>query len=194
MDSGKVQGPPEDGKVTQLLGRFRQGDREAEAQLIPFIYGELRRLASLCLSRERRDHTLQPTALVHEAFLRMLGENQPEWQSRAHFFAVASRLMRQILVDHARKRHTLKRGGDREKLELEKALVFSPQKSAELLLLDRALDRLAERDERQVRIVEMKFFGGLSIDEIAMVLEVSPRTIKREWTMARAWLHQEITR
>jgi RNA polymerase sigma-70 factor, ECF subfamily len=187
MESG-----PED--VTELLARFRHGDREAESQLVPLIYGELRRLASLCLGRERRDHTLQSTALVHDAFLRLAAGNQPPWESRAHFFGVAARLMRQILVDHARHHQTLKRGGSCEILVLQEAFVYSEEKSAELLALDEALDRLARQDERQSRIVEMKFFGGLGIDEIAQVLEISPRTVKRDWTMARAWLHQEMTR
>ncbi|HMD84612.1 MAG TPA: sigma-70 family RNA polymerase sigma factor [Terriglobia bacterium] len=180
-------------EITQLLARFRRGDRQAESQLIPLVYGELRHLAAACLGRERRDHTLQPTALVHEAFLRMAGKDQPDWQNRAHFFAIAARLMRQILVDYARHRGRVKRGGSCERLPLEEALVFSAGKSAELLALDEALDRLAQQDERQCRIVEMKFFGGLSIEEIAAVLETSPRTVKRDWTMARAWLHQQIT-
>jgi RNA polymerase sigma factor (TIGR02999 family) len=132
--------------------------------------------------------------LVHEAFLRLAGGNQPEWQNRAHFFAIAARLMRQILVDYARQHRTLKRGGPSETLALDEALVFSEGKSAQLLALDEALDRLARQDECQSRIVEMKFFGGLAIEEIAEVLETSPRTVKRDWTMARAWLHQEITR
>jgi RNA polymerase sigma factor (TIGR02999 family) len=182
-------------EVTELLVRFREGDRQAEAQLIPLIYDELRRLASAYLYRERGDHTLQPTALVHEAFLRMARGDQPQWQSRSHFFGVAARLMRQILVDHARKHQSLKRGGAGERSPLEDdLLVYSTQKSAELLALDEALERLAHQDERQSRIVEMKFFAGLDIDDIAKVLEVSPRTVKRDWTMARAWLHQEMTR
>lgn len=186
-------GEPGARDITQLLARFRRGDREAESQLVPLVYGELRRLAAACLGRERRDHTLQPTALVHEAFLRMAREDQPEWENRAHFFAIAARLMRQILAQYARQRRTVKRGGSRERLPLDEALVFSAGKSDELLALDEALDRLAQQDERQSRIVEMKFFGGLSIEEIAEVLETLPRTVKRDWTMARAWLHQEIT-
>lgn len=183
------------GEVTELLVRFREGDREAEAELVPLVYNELRRLASRYLNRERGDHTLEPTALVHEAFLRLTNENQPEWQDRAHFFGVAARLMRQILVDHARRYHSLKRGGDcRQSTMTEELLVYSPQRSAELLALDEALQRLAGQDERQCRVVEMKFFAGLNIDQIAAVLDVSPRTVKREWTMARAWLHQEMTR
>ncbi|HXW91083.1 MAG TPA: sigma-70 family RNA polymerase sigma factor [Terriglobales bacterium] len=186
---------PAKGELTELLVRFREGDRQAEAQLIPLVYNELRRLASHYLNRERGDHTLEPTALVHEAFLRLTSEKQPAWQDRAHFFGVAARLMRQILVDHARRHHSLKRGGDCQRSTMaEELLVYSPQKSAELLALDEALQRLASQDERQCRVVEMKFFAGLNIEEIATVLDVSPRTVKREWTMARAWLHQEITR
>jgi RNA polymerase sigma factor (TIGR02999 family) len=194
MDLARFEGAAEKDRVTELLVRFRQGDREAEAQLIPVVYAELRRLASLCLNRERRDHTLEPTALVHEAFLRMTNENQPQWQNRAHFFGVAARLMRQILVDYARRHHTRKRGGGQEKLTLDDVLSFTEQKSAEVVMLDEALDRLSGQDERQARIVEMRFFGGLKMEEIAEVLQISPRTVKRDWTIARAWLHQEITK
>ncbi|MGH9512524.1 MAG: sigma-70 family RNA polymerase sigma factor [Terriglobales bacterium] len=183
------------GEITELLVRFRERDPQAEAQLIPLIYDELRRQAHRCLNRERGDHTLQPTALVHEVFLRMASETQPPWQSRAHFFGVAARLMRQILVDHARRHQSLKRGGSCGRSSLEEELVvYSVERSAELLALDDALCRLAEQDERQSRIVEMKFFAGLDIEEIAKVLEISPRTVKRDWTMARAWLHQEMAR
>src|SRR5215469_18142358 len=190
MDRGLTKG-----ELTKLLVRFREGDRHAEAQLIPLVYTELRRLASRYLNRERGDHTLQPTALVHEAFLRLANENQPDWQGRAHFFGVAAKLMRQILVDHARRHQSLKRGGDcHRSLMTEELPAYTPQKSAELLALDEVLQRLANEDERQCRVVEMKFFAGLNIDEIAAVLDISPRTVKREWTMARAWLHQEITR
>lgn len=185
---------PSAAEVTQLLARFRLGDREAEARLVPLVYVELRRIAMMYLNRERRDHTLQPTALVHEAFLRLTAGNQPEWQDRVHFLSVAARLMRQILVDYARQHQARKRGGSREKIPLGDELAVSKEKSHELLALDEALTRLAHQDERQSRIVEMKFFGGLSIEEIADDLQVSPRTVKREWTMARAWLHQEISR
>jgi len=180
--------------VTELLVRFRQGDREAEAQLVPLVYAELRRLASRCLHRERGDHTLQPTALVHEVFLRLTKNDQPPWQDRAHFFGVAARLMRQILVDYARRHRSRKRGGEFEKLTLDAVLAFTPEKSTELIMLDQALERLSKFDERQARIVEMKFFGGLSMEEIAGVLDISAKTANRDWTMARAWLHQEIRR
>lgn len=183
------------GEVTELLVRFREGDREAEADLVPLVYKELRRLASRYLNREKGDHMLQPTALVHEAFLRLATEKQPDWQDRAHFFGIAAKLMRQILVDHARRHLSLKRGGDCQRsLMTEELPVYTPDKSAELIALDEALRRLADQDERQSRVVEMKFFAGLNVEQIAAVLEVSPRTVKREWTMARAWLHQEMTR
>ena len=183
-----------EGEVTGLLARFRAGDRDVESELLRLVYGELRRLALACLHRDRRNHTLEPTALVHEAFLRLTGGNQPAWQNRAHFLGVASRLMRQILVDYARRRRAYKRGGLHERVPLQDRFVFSEEKSDELLALDEALGRLAHHDERQSRIVELKFFGGLSVEQIAEVLELSPRTIKREWVMARAWLHQEIRR
>jgi RNA polymerase sigma-70 factor, ECF subfamily len=182
------------GEVTELLVRFRAGDRDAESRLLPLVYSELRRLALSCLNRERRNHTLQPTALVHEAFLKLTGTDQPAWQDRAHFLGVASRLMRQILVDYARAHQAHKRGGSRERVPLGDSIVFSQEKTGELLALDQSLSRLALQDERQSRIVELKFFGGLSVEEIAELLDISPRTVKREWTMARAWLHQEISR
>lgn len=150
-------------------------------------------MALLCLNRERPDHTLQPTALVHETFLRLAKGNQPEWEDRIHFFAVAGRLMRQILVDYARRHQAGKRGGPRERIPLGEDLAFSEDKSHQLLSLDEALGRLAKQDERQSRIVEMKFFAGLNVEEMAEILEISPRTVKREWTMARAWLHREMT-
>jgi len=181
-------------QVTALLARYQEGDREAEAELIPLVYTELRRVASLCLHRERGDHTLQPTALVHEVFLRLTQNNQPPWQDRAHFFAVAARLMRQILVDYARRHSSRKRGGEFKKLPLDEVLAFTPAKSTELIMLDEALDRLSAFDQRQARIVEMKFFGGLSMEEIAGALDISSKTASRDWTMARAWLHRELLR
>jgi RNA polymerase sigma-70 factor, ECF subfamily len=192
MDPGQPGAEKHD--VTELLVRFREGDREAEAQLIPLVYAELRRLASRCLNRERGNHTLESTALVHEAFLRLTNEKQPEWQNRAHFFGVSARLMRQILVDYARGHRTRKRGGAQERLPLDEVLAFTAEKSNELVFLDEALDRLSKQDERQARIVEMKFFGCLCMEEIAQVLEFSSKTVNRDWTRARAWLHQELKR
>lgn len=186
---------PAKGEVTELLVRFRRGDQQAQAELIPLIYAELRRLASRCLNRERGEHTLQPTALVHEAFIRLASGEQPEWQNRVHFFAVAGKVMRQILVDYARQHQSLKRGGawTRSPWDEETSL-FSREKSNELLALDEALGRLALQDERQSRIVELKYFAGLNIEEIAEALAISPRTVKRDWTMARAWLHQSMSK
>jgi RNA polymerase sigma factor (TIGR02999 family) len=180
-------------EITQLLARFRSGDRDAESRLLALVYAELRRMALLCLNRERPDHTLQPTALVHETFLRLAKGNQPRWEDRVHFFAVAGRLMRQILVDYARHHNAGKRGGSRERIPLGEELTFSEDKSYQLLSLDEALGRLAKQDERQSRIVEVKFFAGLNVEEMAEILQISPRTVKREWTMARAWLHREMT-
>ena len=181
-------------QVTELLVRFREGDQQAEAELIPLAYSELRRMASLCLNRERGDHTLQPTALVHEVFLRLTNNDQPQWQNRAHFFGVAAHLMRQILVDYARRHDAHKRGGELEKLPLDAVLIFTPEKSTQLIMLDQTLKRLSEFDERQARIVELKFFGGLSVEEIAVLLDISTKTVRRDWTIARAWLHQEMAR
>ncbi len=184
----------EPGKITQLLTRFRQGDRDAGGELLSAVYGELRRLAQNRLKRERIGHTLSPSAVVHEAYLRLAASDQPEWQDRAHFFAVAARLMRQILVDHARRRNAHKRSAGFRRVPLKGELAFSEAKSTELLALDEVLNRLEQQDERQSRIVEMKFFAGLTIEEIAKILGISSKTVKREWTMARAWLHQQIGR
>ena len=181
-------------EVTRILERAQQGDPKAAGELLPLVYDELRLLAAHKMASEAPGHTLQPTALVHEAFLRLTNNGQPQWQNRAHFYGVAARLMRQILVDYARRHRTRKRGGELEKLPLDAVLAFTPEKSTELIMLDQALERLSQFDERQARIVEMKFFGGLSMEEIAGVLDVSTKTANRDWTMARAWLHQEITR
>lgn len=178
--------------ISQLLVRLRNGDDSAEAELIPRIYPELRRLAAGCLQRERREHTLQPTALVNEVFLRLAGAREIEWQSRSHFFAVASRVMRRILVDYARERNAAKRGGGLRPVELEDALIVSDEQSALVLSVHEALDRLSKLDKRQAQVVEMRFFGGLSEEEIAAVLGISARTVKRDWTIARAWLHAEL--
>jgi RNA polymerase sigma factor (TIGR02999 family) len=178
-------------EVTQLLHELRHGDESAASKLMPVVYGELRRLAGHYMGRERSDHTLQPTALVHEAFLRMVDQGA-EWQNRAHFFGVAAQLMRQILVDYARTHRAAKRGGNQQRVPLEDNLVFSEDQSAELLALNEALERLAEFDARQARIVEMRFFAGLSVDETAEVLGVSGKTVQRDWNMARAWLHREL--
>jgi RNA polymerase sigma factor (TIGR02999 family) len=180
------------GEITLLLAKLRHGDRDAESKLMPLVYQELRRLARRYMRAERADHTLQPTALVHEAYLSLVGDRDRTWQNRAHFFAMAAQQMRRILVDHARARRAGKRGGDRAKVELDEGAAYSPEKSEEMLALDQALDRLARRDPRQAQAVELRFFGGLSEDEVAEVQGISTRTVKRDWTLARAWLYKEI--
>ena len=180
------------GDVTKLLAEIHGGNRRAESELIPLIYAELRRLAAHYMRRERTDHTLQATALVHEAYLRLSKQRKVEWQNRAHFFAIAGSLMRRILVDHARAHSRSKRGGTRRKISLEEAPLFSPERSEELMLLDQALTQLTEEHPRQSQIVELRFFGGLTVEEIAGVLNVSQKTVKRDWSVARAWLYREI--
>jgi RNA polymerase sigma factor (TIGR02999 family) len=181
------------GDITALLVKLRVGDRAAEHELVSMVYDELRRLARSYMGRERPDHTLQATALVNEAFLRLTAASgNVEWQNRAHFFAVAANIMRRILVDYARSANAGKRPNRARRATLESALLFNDEQSAELLDLDSALDRLKQWDPRQCRIVELRFFVGLSLEEIAEVLGVSTRTVKRDWTMARAWLHGEL--
>lgn len=182
------------GQVTQLLVRWRGGDREALDALIPIVYSELRRLAHYYLERERSDHTLQSTALVHEVYVRLIGQNLPEWQSRAHFFGVAARLMRQILVEYARGHQAAKRGGGACKVTLESGALVAQKSDVDVIRLDDALFELAKLDAQQSRIVELRFFGGLSIDDTSEVLGISPATVVREWTTARIWLHREISR
>lgn len=184
---------PQSNQVTQLLLDWSHGDRAALDELMPLVYQELRKLAGSYLRSERPDHTLQPTALIHEAYLRMIGKNMPEWQSRAHFFGVAARLMRQILVEHARTRHAVKRGGDQQKISLDDApQVFAQADAAELLALDDALTKLAAFDERRSRILEMRSFGGMSVEETALALGVSDTTVKREMRLAQAWIRREL--
>ena len=181
-------------QVTDLLARWRLGDREALDALMPLVYQELRHLARHYLRQERPDHTLQSTALVHEAFVRLVGQSPPEWKNRTHFFGVAARLMRQILVDHARSHRAAKRGGDSFKLTLNEALVGSKVKDLDILALDDALNNLAQLNPQQSQIVELRFFSGLSIEDTSEVLGVSPATVKRSWTTARAWLFREMNR
>ena len=161
-------------------------------EMAPAVYAELRRLARYYLSDKRPNHTLQPTALVHEAYIRLVQQHSVEWQSRAHFFGIAAQLMRRILIDHARGHLRQKRGGEYQKVTLNEAFVFSPEQSAELIAVDAALDRLAKLDERQARIVELRFFGGLSVQEAAAVLSISPKTVKRDWSVAKAWLYADL--
>jgi RNA polymerase sigma factor (TIGR02999 family) len=180
--------------VTQLLLDWNAGDQSALDRLMPLVYEELRRMAARQLRHERTDHTLQPTALVHEAWLRLVQTNRLTWQNRAHFLGVAAELMRRILVDHARRRSAEMRGGGETRLSLDEALSVSDQKAVGLLALDDALTSLAALDPRQSRIVELKYFGGLEIEEIAEVVGISPATVKRDWQWARAWLQREISR
>lgn len=181
-------------QVTELLVRWRKGDREALDKLVPLVYEELRRIAQHFLQRERPDHTLQSTALVHEAYVRMVGQNLPEWESRAHFFGIAAQLMRQILVDHARARQASKRGGGAFKLTLDESTALPEQKDLDLIALDDALKSLQQLDEQQSRIVELRYFAGLTIEDTSAVLGISPATVKRDWATARAWLQREMLR
>jgi RNA polymerase sigma factor (TIGR02999 family) len=179
--------------VTELLVRWRDGDREALETLMPLVYAELRRLAHHYLQQERSDHTLQSTALVHEAYLRLAGQNPPQWQNRAHFFGIAARVMRQILVEYARGHNAAKRGGvGAYTLALDEALEIQQKTNVDVVALDDALERLSELDPQQSRIVELRFFGGLTIEDTSEVMGISPATVKRDWTSARAWLHREI--
>jgi RNA polymerase sigma-70 factor, ECF subfamily len=180
--------------ITALLQQIKQGDAAAESELMPLIYNQLRAIARNQMGRERPDHSLQATILVHDAFLQLVGNSQIDWNDRAHFFALASRAMRRMLIDHARAAHAQKRPGARQKVELESALVFVEGQATDLLALDEALARLAEWDPRQSRVVEMHFFGGLGFDEIAEVLSISDRTAKRDWAMARAWLYRQLSK
>jgi len=176
--------------VTELLARWSRGDVAARDALVPLVYDELRRIARRCLSGQRSDHTLQPTALVHEAYLRLARSDSLGWQNRVHFYAMAAQMMRQILVDHARKHAAAKRGGNAITVVLDESSVVSAQTNLDLLALDDAMKRLATLDPRQSQIVELRFFGGLSIEETAHAVNISPATTKREWATARLWLHQ----
>lgn len=184
--------PSNPGEVTQLLALIHAGNKEAEDRLIPLVYRELRRLAAHYLRGERSDHTLQPTALVHEAYLRLTCMQEIDWQSRSHFFATAATVMRRILVDHARANRAEKREGFHDAVSLDDALVVSPERCAELVALDDALKRLAKIDARRSKIVELRFFGGLSEEETGAVLGISARTVKRDWRIAKAWLYNEV--
>ncbi|MFL6276237.1 MAG: sigma-70 family RNA polymerase sigma factor [Blastocatellia bacterium] len=179
-------------EITQILLSWSNGDAAALDRLIPLIYPELRRLARIHMGRESPAHTLQTSALINEAYLRLVNQQRVEWQNRAHFFAVASQVMRHILIDYARNHRYAKRGAGAQHVPLDEAAVAAQERAAELVALDDALTRLAQIDERKCRIVELKFFGGLTGEEIAEVMNLSPITVKREWRSARAWLHLEI--
>lgn len=181
-------------QLTQLLRQVNSGEDEALAQLMPVVYSELRRQAARYLRRERQNHTLQPTALVNEAFIKLIDQKNVRWQNRAHFFGIAAQAMRRIMVDHARARHRVKRGGVQQAVTLDEAMIAEEARSVDVLALDEALTRLAAIDARQARIVELRYFAELSVEETSEVVGVSPATVKREWAMARAWLHSELTR
>lgn len=181
-------------EITGMLIELTEGNQEVVDRILPYIYDELRRLAGSYLRRERPDHTLQPTALVHEAYMKLIDQKKVRWQNRAHFFGIAAQVMRRLLMDHARKHLANKRGGDAEILPLEEEiLVVSHDKSAELLALDDALERLSEMDPQKARVVELRYFGGLSIEETAEVIGVSVPTVNRHWKMAKAWLYSELS-
>lgn len=189
--------PAEDSQnITRMLKDWSSGgNREALDQLLPFVYDELHRQASRYLRRERSDHTLQTTALIHEAYLKLIDQREVEWKNRAHFFAVAAQAMRRILVDYARTRKREKRGGDDVKLQLDEAInVSTGERRIDLVALDEALTRLAEFDERQARVVELRYFSGMTEEETAEVLGTSPATVRRDWNMAKAWLHSQLTK
>jgi RNA polymerase sigma factor (TIGR02999 family) len=180
--------------VTQLLVAWGNGDQAARDHLMPMVYAELHKLAHRHIRKERPGHTLQTSALVNEAYVRLVDQRGVQWQSRAHFFAIAAQMMRRILVDYARKRKFAKRGGNQQQVSLDEALIVSKQRSAEVVLLDDALTQLAEVDERKSKVVELKFFGGLSIEETAEALGVSPGTVMRDWTLAKAWLRRAMSK
>jgi RNA polymerase sigma-70 factor (ECF subfamily) len=177
-----------------LISGLERNDPKATSRLLPIVYAELRRLAAHYMRGERQGQTIQPTDLVHEAYLRLAGQQRIDWQGRTHFLAMAATCMRRILVDRARRKKAEKHGGEGEKIQLDEAVVFSPDRSNEILALDDALKRLAELSPRQSRTVDLRFFGGLTIEEIAQIEGVSPRTVKQDWKLARAWIHREIAR
>jgi RNA polymerase sigma factor (TIGR02999 family) len=189
MMDGNVPGEED---VTRLLLEWRDGNEGALTWLIPLVYDELRRLAASYMRRERPDHTLQPTALLNEAYLRLIDQTRVTWQGRAHFFGIAARMMRRILMDHARQHRAAKRGSGGRKLSLDAALEEPVRQDVDLIALDEALARLEELDPRQSQVVELRFFAGLEVVEVAEVMGISPATVKREWAIARVWLHREI--
>jgi RNA polymerase sigma-70 factor (ECF subfamily) len=179
------------GQVTQLLKAMRTGDSRAAENLLPLVYAELHRLAKSYMRRERSDHTLQATALINEAYLRLVGEDV-DWNSRAHFIGVAAHVMRQVLVDYARARNAEHRGGGLQRVEMQEELAISPEQLDEVEQLDEALKRLEKENPRQARVVELRYFGGLSVDQIGALLQIAPRSVKRDWALARIWLFREL--
>jgi RNA polymerase sigma factor (TIGR02999 family) len=192
VDGGEVGDQPRSGDVSSLLCAWSDGDRRALDALTPIVYAELRRLAHRYMRRERADHSLQTTALVNEAYMRLVDYKRMRWQNQAHFFAVCAQLMRRILVERAR-RHNLKRGRGLQHVPLDEAAVVSDDLSVDFVALDDALNALARVDPRKVQVVEMRFFGGLTVDETAVVLKISPVTVRREWSAARIWLYRELS-
>ncbi len=184
---------PSQQDVTKLLIAWGNGDQNARDELMPLVYDELHRLAHQYMARERQSHTLQTSGLVNEAFLRLVDQRDVHWQNRAHFFGIAARMMRRILVDYARNRRYAKRGGSARQVSLDEALIVSEERTAEVVALDEALERLSEVDLRKSQIVELRFFSGLSIEESAEILNVSTGTVMRDWTLAKAWLRREMT-
>lgn len=179
------------GEVTQLLKAMNDGDRAAADRLLPLVYAELHRLATSYMRRERQDHTLQPTALINEAYMRLAKEDL-DWQNREHFIGIAAHVMRRVLVDYARAHKAQIRGGELRRVELEEGLAISDERTEETLALDEALNRLAEANPRQAKVVELRYFGGLSMEQIAAALAIAPRTVKRDWALARIWLFKEL--
>jgi RNA polymerase sigma-70 factor (ECF subfamily) len=185
---------PAAGDVTQLLADLQNGRPDAASQLTPLVYDELHRLARQQMRHERPDHTLQATALVHEAYLRLVNLPERTWRNRTHFIAIAAQVLRRILIDHARARRTAKREGTLHRVPLEEPLLMTDEQSDELVALDEALERLARFDARQSQVVELRYFGGLTVEETAEAMGISPKTVKREWSVARAWLHREVSK
>jgi RNA polymerase sigma-70 factor (ECF subfamily) len=186
------QPPPSSSTISQLLESVRKGDAEAAFTLMPLLYSELHRLAMHYMRSERPGHTLQATALVNEAYLKLIDQREANWESRSHFIAVAAQVMRNVLIDHARGRQRVKRGGLQQKVPLEDVVLISEEQTDDLIALDTAMKRLEQIDARQSRIVELRYFGGLTVEQTAEVLGISPKTVKRDWAVARAWLHREL--
>jgi RNA polymerase sigma factor (TIGR02999 family) len=180
-------------QITELLAEWREGNQSALDELYPLVYDELHRLARRYMSRERKDHTLQTTALINEAYVRLVDQKNVNWANRSHFFAISAQIMRRILIDHARRHAYAKRGGGAQQVSLEEVAAIVPNQGRELVRLDEALKTLAERDPRRSQVVELRYFGGLNNEEIASVLHVSENTVTRDWNMARAWLYQQLT-
>ncbi len=189
----KKNPPPEQHHITELLAEWSEGNQSALDKLYPLVYEELHRLARRYMSRERKGHTLQTTALINEAYVRLVDQRNVHWANRSHFFAISAQIMRRILIDHARRHAYAKRGGGAQQVSLEEAATVTPDQSLELLRLDEALKSLSEMDPRRGQVVELRYFGGLNNEEIAGVLNVSENTVTRDWNMARAWLYQQLT-